>query len=187
MAVHCVSEHCRREIDPNWAFCPYCGEDNRPPDQRHPVGEHSHQYLQKGSGCCLLCGEPADEPYAMKRVWRVRLAFLMMLIGVLLGLFFIDVLLANNGKTALFKDWISSWYHQPVTHRYRSGGRYTSELGDSVMIWLGFGALAVFLIGLLMLFKVPMGSRNYYDYDYDDSYGYRSGRGCLGWLFWFWW
>lgn len=55
MASFCVNPPCRREIAPMWAFCAYCGQDNRMPLQRTPVRGCSHQFPFPGSYCCL-CG-----------------------------------------------------------------------------------------------------------------------------------
>lgn len=56
MMSNCVAQHCRMVIDPNWAFCPYCGKDNRAPGTRTTVGFHKHEYLHD-TGHCLKCGK----------------------------------------------------------------------------------------------------------------------------------
>lgn len=54
----CVNGGCRRGIDPGWAFCPMCGEDNRPPKTRGaPVPSCQHSVFQ-GASFCAQCGQP---------------------------------------------------------------------------------------------------------------------------------
>jgi len=54
--VHCVSEDCRQELDEKWSFCPYCGTDNRPPEDRTGVDDCVHEFFDS-RGFCVLCGE----------------------------------------------------------------------------------------------------------------------------------
>jgi len=51
--VRCVD--CHKDVKPEWAFCPFCGGDNRPPESRPPVSEHAHDFSQGYH--CILCGE----------------------------------------------------------------------------------------------------------------------------------
>lgn len=178
---NCVSEYCRRQVDERWAFCPYCGTDNRPPDRRDPVGEHRHQFLAKNAGCCLVCGEPADEPYIFKRVWRVRISLIFLGLALFLILSLIDIQMAHAGKTVPFKDWILSWYDNPVTHRRRYRGTYTTALGSDVSLWLGVGAVLVGVLSIAMLLKAPLRYFERRPIWHDD---HDANRGCLGGLRW---
>jgi hypothetical protein len=43
MAI-CVNPKCRRWMRDEFYCCPFCGVDNRPPRDRHPVAAHTHQF-----------------------------------------------------------------------------------------------------------------------------------------------
>lgn len=167
---NCVSEHCRREINPRWAFCAYCGQDNRPPEERYPVGRHRHRYEWSGRqrGYCTWCGQPADEPYAMTRAGRLRIAFTLIGLSVLFWLALLDVQLAHHGKPALFKDWILSWYDN-----LEAGGRSMWHIqGENRCALLAAGGVISALYGIWMLLKLPFRNR------------WEDREGCLGWLRW---
>lgn len=183
---NCVSEHCRKQLDERWPFCPYCGTDNRAPDQHYVVPEHKHEFLS-GWNYCLRCGEAADEPYGMKRVWRVRLALVVLAVALFLGFSVFDLQLANMGKPALFKDWILSWYHSPISHYSRYGRSYTTELGSDASWWIAVAAIITGALAFAMLLKLPLGDRYSSRYADDDDGCLGRGCGCLGWLLWFWW
>lgn len=156
-APRCVSSYCRQVLDPAWAFCPYCGEDNRPPADRHAVPDHSHAFLGGDKGCCIHCGEPSDEPYNMSRKWRLRLAGLAFIGGALVGVFILAIRGAYATGTGPLSGWVATWYSDPVAHRR---GRYSREyyytmLGDDVSLYLGLTAAALVIISLWMFFKVP--------------------------------
>src|SRR2546421_7357386 len=51
--AYCVN--CHHALNPAWAFCPYCGEDNRPPEKRSGIPPHAHDF-SKGYHC-IYCGE----------------------------------------------------------------------------------------------------------------------------------
>lgn len=53
--VPCVSSSCGRLIEDEYAFCPFCGSDNRAPLQRVQVGFHTHIYPEEGK-YCATCG-----------------------------------------------------------------------------------------------------------------------------------
>jgi hypothetical protein len=155
--IQCVSETCDYEIDPNWDFCPYCGVDNRPPSRRsEPIPRHSHRFLHR-SGCCLICGEPIDEPYYFRRRWRMRIATALLIISVASLLIAINIGLAGAGMPAIAKEYVKSWYDQPTRHfgrrtfrpRYSTLGR--DLVTDFVILGVGSG-----LLGALMLFKQPL-------------------------------
>ena len=46
--------HCQKPIDSSWQFCAFCGADNRPPEHRPPIAEHTHDF-SKGYHC-ITCG-----------------------------------------------------------------------------------------------------------------------------------
>ncbi len=58
--VHCVSESCRKEIEETWSFCPFCGTDNRPPEERPTIGACAHQFIPPNK-FCLRCGRSVDQ------------------------------------------------------------------------------------------------------------------------------
>src|SRR5437868_15179805 len=51
--TYCVN--CHHALNHAWAFCPYCGEDNRPPEKRSDIPPHAHDF-SKGYHC-IYCGE----------------------------------------------------------------------------------------------------------------------------------
>lgn len=138
MAVHCVSEECRREIDESWAFCPACGTDNRPPEAQHPVPDHQHEYVVN-EPCCLLCGGVRGY-VGSGRAQRVKAT-----LALGLGLIFFAVF-ANFMCVLAFDTGI---YVREIQQMYQAGGR--RSVGGSVawiFFMLGFSlcwyALAIF-------------------------------------------
>lgn len=59
----CVRDECKQPIEAVWAFCPYCGEDNRPPHNRNAVVACRHKFVSAG-GFCFTCGGDAVQPPA---------------------------------------------------------------------------------------------------------------------------
>src|SRR5450432_661285 len=117
--VHCVAEACRMEIDPSYAFCPYCATDNRPPEERPPVAAcATHAFM--GQAYCVVCGEPRDEPYHMSSRWRLRLAMLAFVVGLFLVLFGVLLVYAKGHPDSAGGKWAAAWFDNPVT----SYGRY---------------------------------------------------------------
>jgi hypothetical protein len=175
MTVNCVSSSCRKPIESTWDFCPYCGSDNRAPSDQPGVDPHKHQFLQ-GLGYCLLCGEAHDEPYAMSGRWRVRLATCLLLLSLLLGFLILNIQMAGNNRPAIAKSWIRTWYDQPVSHRSKYSGRYTTQLGQDVSIWLGIAAGGVLFISIAMYVKHPFRGSAYWQYDDDKPWWRRNSR-----------
>ena len=54
--VRCVNEACGIPIEETWAFCPLCGADNRPPENRPEVDCDTHLFVGDG-WYCVRCGE----------------------------------------------------------------------------------------------------------------------------------
>jgi len=54
--AQCINVNCRKTIDDQFAFCPYCGTDNRAPDKRLQPKSHQHQYPAAGPYFCVECG-----------------------------------------------------------------------------------------------------------------------------------
>lgn len=155
--IQCVSETCAYKLDPSWDFCPYCGADNRPPSRRQdPVRPHVHRYLHR-VGCCLICGEPFDEPYYFRRIWRVRIASTLLALSLASAFVALNIGLAGAGKPSIAKSYIQSWYDSPTFHysRRRLGPRHSilgrDRIIDFLLISVGTGVL-----GGLMLFKQPL-------------------------------
>lgn len=54
--VACARPKCRRELHESWSFCPYCGQDCRPPAERKvAVRICDHQFFGEGA-YCVICG-----------------------------------------------------------------------------------------------------------------------------------
>ena len=112
----CISDACKREIDENWSFCPYCGEDNRSPDQKAPIGEHGHTYITN-EFYCLICGHVRGAAGTTLRNQRVvgtitgilGLALFALSIFLILSSISDDELLSRhsqNTSTSFVATWI---------------------------------------------------------------------------------
>lgn len=157
MKPQCVDPVCTYLIEPGWDFCPACGTDNRPPQERHAIAPHRHGWLG-GQGWCVLCGEPADEPYRFSRKWRLRAAGACLAGGgaSLLALGFIRLGIALPATQ--LGEWVNSWYARKVVHR--SGRRYsrtyyTALLGDDLSIVFVVAAGILLFVGTWMALKIP--------------------------------
>ena len=82
--AYCMSASCRKEIDDSYAFCPYCGTDNREPHERAPVVCSRHLAVP-GGRACVLCGKRLNSDGTAKRgpMYRIAGAF-MIALGLLL-------------------------------------------------------------------------------------------------------
>ena len=154
MRIQCVSDFCDREIDPSWHFCPYCGTDNRPPSQKVKVGQHVHRYLHR-QGCCLLCGEPSDEPYLFGRRWRMGISLTLLTVSGVLLLTSLNIALAGIDKPSIVKGYIRSWYEEPVKRR-RKGYTYYTTLGQTRIETCVILGIASGILGGLLLAKSPL-------------------------------
>jgi hypothetical protein len=176
MSVRCVNTDCGVEIEADWAFCPYCGEDNRPPAERREVGSHRHKRI-RGFEHCVECGAARD---GLTNKKRIRWILVFVTLGILLALFAFNIQLAHANKGALFSDWIQSWYENPVTHRRRRyGNTYTTPLGYDVTWYLFFGTIAALIFAIVIASKEAFQRRAYWQYD-DDRPWYRR----RGWPWW---
>lgn len=52
--VRCSRLGCGLTVDEGWTFCPYCGQDNRPPKTRSSVPNCAHEYVD--GPYCFRCG-----------------------------------------------------------------------------------------------------------------------------------
>jgi len=64
--VRCDSAECNRELEEDWQFCPYCGSDNRPPEQRSQLVGCLHNFYIGGS-YCTRCGYLNVQPVVGSR------------------------------------------------------------------------------------------------------------------------
>jgi hypothetical protein len=53
----CANEKCKRAMEESWAFCPFCGTDNRSEPLRTAVLQCTHLYFS-GTAFCAKCGMP---------------------------------------------------------------------------------------------------------------------------------
>jgi hypothetical protein len=66
------------------AFCPKCGKDNRPPNERKYVKGHRHIQADGGK-YCIHCGVKAnDDGSATQGGWHRIAGVIMLIVGVLL-------------------------------------------------------------------------------------------------------
>ncbi len=80
----CLNSSCRHPMPDDRAFCPKCGKDNRPPDQRTYVRGHRH-ILADGGKFCIHCGVRAnDDGSATQGGWHRIAGVIMLVAGVLL-------------------------------------------------------------------------------------------------------
>lgn len=82
---HCVNLSCRLDLKDEWVFCPKCGVDNRPPEERRKVDVCDHQ-IETGE-FCVLCGvsildQNEEEPG--QAVWREIAGWVLLVGGVLM-------------------------------------------------------------------------------------------------------
>ena len=83
----CVNPQCRAQIPDDYAFCPLCGTDNRPPEKRAAVHDGAHVFPPTAK-FCINCGEPRDQRYtSVKHVWRIRLGSVLVLLALALAAF----------------------------------------------------------------------------------------------------
>lgn len=70
--VHAVCLSCQAELDPSRDFCPDCGTDNRPPEDRPRVDSHTHVYPSRRH--CIVCGQGVpdvdDMGQPVNRTWE---------------------------------------------------------------------------------------------------------------------
>jgi hypothetical protein len=118
----CVS--CHRPIDDAYAFCPLCGEDNRPPERREPITYCSHQFAP-GMPCCVLCGATYDEPVGSTPAKRHRATVIWAGIGLAYFAALLYFVLGAYSQTLPGHAWIQSLFE----YRYRSysSSRYSSH------------------------------------------------------------
>lgn len=154
MSVNCVSASCRKKIDSLWHFCPYCGEDNRSPADQIKVGSHSHRYLHR-KGCCLLCGEPSDEPYLFGRRWRVGISLSLLIVSAVLLLTSLNIALAGIDKPSIAKSYIRAWYEEPMKRSRKGHTWYTTRGQDRIETFAICGSL-IGVLGTLLLVKSPL-------------------------------
>jgi hypothetical protein len=86
--ANCMNPLCRKAIGEDFAFCPYCGADNRPPHERVKPKCANHGTVD-GGRACLRCGVKLQEDGTPVRGSAYRL------LGLLLLLFGLAVLAAG--------------------------------------------------------------------------------------------
>lgn len=162
MSIQCVSENCEHPIEDGWSFCPACGCDNRPPSQRKKVDKHYHRFLWKDQGYCLICGEPAGEPYMFGYRPRILLSLATLVLSLAMGTYALGVAMHDRMLTSPFGTWVHSWAHQLITHRsrrrYSGSYTYTTELGSDVTTWVAIGAGVALIVAIMLFLRKPFSS-----------------------------
>ncbi|HTQ09067.1 MAG TPA: zinc ribbon domain-containing protein [Fimbriimonadaceae bacterium] len=153
----CVSRACGQTIDDGFAFCPYCGTDNRPPENRPPIPNCAHQDVE-GGGFCVLCGEALWDPSFLGRAWRMRAAALLLVLGFLAFVVAGFLNAVNGGSVTLFGGSIRPWYRQVLHFQaYTSKGVWYPPqdvlLGDQVCNWLVLAGGGLILLSLITYFQ----------------------------------
>ncbi len=144
--ANCVG--CHRQIQDDLAFCPICGEDNRPPEHRQPVMVCNHHFMP-GMPCCVLCGAAYDEPAGSTPVTRHRAVVRWILVGASLVVVLAYILTAGhtNGLPLsiqaheLFGLKYRSYYRSSYGY-YRS---YPTDLGTEISTTLAILAVGCFV------------------------------------------
>jgi hypothetical protein len=89
VAQHILCVRCHKDVEPEWAFCPKCGGDNRPPERRTKVECKHHDYARGQH--CVICGHkrPAvDETGAVVNpTWHLLKVGIRCLVAMLVGLY----------------------------------------------------------------------------------------------------
>ena len=154
----CVNPECRAVLPDDYAFCPFCGADNRPPESQKAVHDGEHVFPPTAE-YCILCGEPRDEPYpSLRHVWRLRLAWSFIFLTILAGTFaclcaYVAFKLPADSHT-VFADWCRAGSFLAGTDPARSTN------GDIAM-WSG--AILVFTlgpVGVQLLLGLPIEHRS---------------------------
>ncbi len=154
----CVRRSCGRSIDGRFAFCPYCGADNRPPETRPPIRNCAHQDVE-GGGFCVLCGESLWDPSFLGRSWRLRGSAIALALGLLsiASAGFLGAV--HSGSIHLFADSIEPWYRQAVhVSAYTSDSgvwqpAHDELFGDRVCSWLTIGSPVLGLLSLMLYWQ----------------------------------
>lgn len=141
--VRCISPSCRKEIDEQFYFCPFCGTDNRAPENRFEPADHQHQYPAARSYYCIWCGDQRGVNYLVSRPWRKPL--LHMAIGVAL-------LVATTVGITAFTTYSASkpglfgfgkWCRTPVEVHSRRHSTYMSTNGLELIKYELLGVMLV--------------------------------------------
>lgn len=129
----CQYKRCKSKIEQGWAFCPYCGTDNRPSTWRPPILACPHSFLES-EGFCLRCGECRDgRPTAAQRAKQASIGRSLFLIGLIavggaVGIYQIR----ENGFTG--SKWIGTWYDARYISWAEMGGGGFCVLGILAML-----------------------------------------------------
>ena len=143
----CVSESCHQEIDPSWSFCPTCGADNRPPEDRPKVKQCQHEFAS--DNCyCVRCGRHSlkrrDNEIATPRLRSLPAAILGGLVIILACLL---QLIHERGKGSL-SSWVHSWYDFTYTTAGKYGQPVYTERGAYILTGIIFVGGLIFAFGL---------------------------------------
>lgn len=66
--VACARSTCRKELHDSWRFCPYCGQDCRPPAERRVAIQACHHEYFGELPFCVQCGYSVVEGRAISRI-----------------------------------------------------------------------------------------------------------------------
>lgn len=120
---------CRQELDVDWAFCPRCGSDNRPPEGRAAIPYHDHHFVGD-QPCCTLCGCVEGMGAGSRRRQRF-LGSISLIAGLIVMAGFLNfmVVLATD----------SGLYSEQIQALYRAGSRRSSVGSTVATILLAVG------------------------------------------------
>lgn len=148
--THCVSDSCRNEIQPDWKFCPYCGTDNRPPEDRPKVRSCIHQFFD-GQDFCIRCGGKRGDRYWEVPEGQRKAGVVIAILGGVLWLFDFIVGLVHMRGTGPLSGWVNSWYTATHMERSKYGQDYTVANGPMITSYIFLGGLAAIIGGFVLI------------------------------------
>jgi len=131
--VRCINSNCRKEIDEQFYYCPYCGTDNRAPENRFEPADHQHQYPAAGAYFCVWCGDQRGKTYLVARPWRKPLLAACISLGLAyLGFLSITSYCTFSGAKSSFFGYgeVCQREVQVYTRHY---GYHTSTAGNETI------------------------------------------------------
>lgn len=141
--ARCISPYCRKDIDEQFYFCPYCGKDNRAPEKRFEPADHQHQYPAAGSYYCVWCGDQRGKTYLVARPWRKPLLAACVVLGSAYFGFLCLTSFAtfSRSKPGLFG--YGEYCRQQVQVSGRHGRHYSSTAGEEMIKYTVIAPIAI--------------------------------------------
>jgi hypothetical protein len=126
--VKCVNPVCRKQIDEQFYFCPYCGTDNRAPENRTELADHKHQYPGAGPYFCVWCGDQAGQVHLVRKSLRKPLLLIGLSVVCAYVLLLGAVAFATYSPSKPHLFGFGEWSRTEIqTHSSRYGDQTTTK------------------------------------------------------------